>query len=276
MHTDMTSSAGSRSRVILLTAGTLFALSPVLLDWTLHLIDFPSARYAAIFPVLFLIGIRSHPGTRPRPDGYLWLAAALLVEVACIGGGFPRWGRGAVPLAMIGLCRASGLTSARGACLMLWFVPVPHFLGSAIWPEVILLFTETAAWILPPFDLELSGDWLVASKDGLRLVLNPSDVGLSLLAGMSGLAYFVGWQRSEFPIRTLGRMATWSLIAVPVQWTAILLALWLLQWGEPDWGRILLWAPFWCLGAVFLFRSLGSGPRRSNGINRTTPSVPSA
>lgn len=158
---------------------------------------------------------------------------------------------------------------------MLWFVPVPHFVGSAIWPEVILLFTETAAWLVPPFDLELSGDSLVASKDGLRLVLNPSDVGLSLLAGVSGLAYFVGWQKCEFSVPTLGRMVTWSLIAVPVQWTAILLALWLLQWGEPDWGRILLGAPVWCLGTVFLFLSLTPRRKPSNGVGSSEPNVPS-
>lgn len=259
MQTSTTDSPQNRLRVTLLTIGTLFALSPVLFDWAVHLRDFPSARYAALFPVLFLIGLRGRPSTLPRGDGYLWLLAALVIEVICIGGGFPRWGRMAVPVAIIGLCRATGVTSLRGAILMLWFVPVPHFLESLIWPAAVLSLIETAGWPLPSFELQDLGQSLMASKNGLHLIFEPSDAGLTLMAAVSGFAYFVGWRKGEPTTPTLQRMLKWVLVSLPVQALAVFSALLLLEWGQPTLGRWLLNYTAWWLGALFILIALVRG-----------------
>lgn len=242
----------------LLASGLLFALSPVLYDWALHVVEEPAARYAAMFPLLFLFGLSRTEKIRGRADGYLWLLLAGLVAVICIGGGFTRFGRLAVPLAVIGLCRASGLASFRGACLMLWFVPLPHFVQALAWPEGAVLWFQLGISMLSPLDMRLMVEPPAVAAFGSRILLQPVDSGLSLMVMLSGLAYYASWQKRDGWAKTIMRMSTWSLLGVPLQGLAVVLALLLLYAGQPEWSRMFMDDFIWPTAVMAIWLLLNS------------------
>lgn len=240
------------SHPVWLGLAALFALSPILLDWGLHLAQTPSARYAAIFPVLYLIGLRHDSRAAARKDGYLLLALGVLLVILSVGGGFTRWGRIAVPIILIAMVRLSGVGSIRGALTLLWFVPLPHFIETRAWPELVLFYGETLSQT-PPI---LESARIILETGGGLLELRPSDAGLTLMASLSGISYFAAWQRNESILATGIRMGAAVLLALPIQLLAIFFALKLLQGGLPNAPQLILSATLWVVSLLWLLVSV--------------------
>ena len=214
----------------LLTIAGMIALSPILFDLGLHLIQVPVDRYAALFPALFLIAVWKSPRTKGQKDGYIFLTIAVFIAIVSIGGGFTRWGRLAIPLVAIGLIRISGATSLRKALLSFWLIPTPHFLETTFWPNLVLLYGKGAANFLPELSLQETGMTLMArGTRELSLNLHPADSGWALAAALSGVAYFIGNQKNRTLMRTIASVAFYTIAALPLQALAILAALLLMD-----------------------------------------------
>ena len=242
-----------RSRVLAVVLAGLFALSPIIFDWGLHLVDTPSARYAALFPVLYLIGLRRDRTDRIRNDGYWLLAVAIVVVILTVGGGYTRWGRIAVPITAVALARVCGYGTTRGALTMLWFVPLPHLLDSVVWPQLALFYTS----LVPGLSVSPEATSLaIRSSDGLFFRLPQGDAGLVLMASLTGVRYFAGWQQQESLGRTFSRMIAWGLAALPIQGVSIVLALLLLQSGSPGAAAAWLHSSIWIFSIGLLLATV--------------------
>lgn len=237
---------------VLLALAALFALSPILLDWALHLADTPSARYAALFPVLYWLGVRHEPRERGRKDGYLLLALGVVIVILTVGGGFTRWGRIAVPITLIAMIRLSGLGSTRGALTMLWFVPLPHFVNTLVWPDLVLFYSNA----VPDLKLSLEATRVVIQSGEGALRLSQGDAGLALMASLSGVSYFASWQREESLGRTALRMAVAILAALPIRFLSVALALLLLKSGFPHAAQITADGTLWVVTLGWLIVSV--------------------
>ena len=230
----------------------LFALSPILVDWGFHLVETPSSRYAALFPVLYLIGIRHDARERVRKDGYLLLALAIALVILSVGGGFTRWGRIAVPITLVAMIRLSGLASTRGALTMLWFVPVPHFIEMLAWPELVLFYAQS----LPGLTISLESARVVLGSGVSVLQLAPADAGLPLMASLSGISYFASWQRREPLLRTGVRMGVSVVLALPIQYGAVWVAIILLRSDFPHAAQIWINSTIWVFSLLWLVASV--------------------
>jgi hypothetical protein len=235
-------------RAEFLGLAAVFALSPVLWDWTLHLAHTPSARYAALFPILYLIGFRHDSRQAARKDGYLFLALAVVVVILAVGGGFTRWGRIAVPIALIALIRLNGYASLRGSLTLLWFVPLPHFINTLVWPDLILFYSQAMTGL--QISQEATNVFIQSSEGGLRV--SQGDAGMALMLALSGVSYFVSWQRDESASRTITRLIFSILAALPLQFLAIALALFLLKSGFPQPAQILVNTTIWVVSLAWI------------------------
>ena len=246
--TESDTQRAGHGRSVFLGLAAVFALSPVLWDWTLHLAQTPSARYAALFPILYLIGFRHDSRQPARKDGYLFLALAVLVVILSVGGGFTRWGRIAVPVALIAVIRLNGYASLRGSLTLLWFVPLPHFINTLVWPELILFYSQAVAGLR--ISLEATSVFIQSGEGGLRL--SQGDAGMALMVALGGVSYFVSWQRDESASRTTTRLLFSVLAALPLQFLAIALALFLLKSGFPQPAQTLVNVTIWVVSLAWI------------------------
>lgn len=192
----------------------LFAFLPVLADLTRHLALSPWARYALLFPLLFVRAARREPGrTAPgRPDAALWVVAGLLIAAVALFLGETRWGRLGLLCAVIGLCRRFGWGTWRSQALLLFAVPVPNTLLRAAQPLAELL-SRIAGALVGPLGADVDALWLGRYGSGLALA--------PLLAGL-------GWYAAllrDLPLRTGLRLAAGAgVVAVPLQLLALVTA----------------------------------------------------
>ena len=268
MTSPMQSAAESRTederrgRVWALGLAAFFALSPILWDWTLHLIETPWARYAALFPVLYLIGFRHESRRPPRKDAYLLLTLAILIVILAVGGGFTRWGRVAVPLTLIAVIRLGGYGSLRGSLTLLWFVPLPHLINTLVWPELLLFYSQAVSGL----EITLDATRVLIESGSGSIRLTQRDAGMALMVSLSGISYFAGWQRDEAIRRTLTRMILSVLATIPIQFLTVILALMLLRSGLPDSAQILVNAKVWLVSIGWI---LAFVPRSTWGAGTT-------
>lgn len=258
-------------RALLLFAALGFALSPILLDLARHLALEPWALYAAAVPPLLAWAARREGGARasPRLGGAL-VAAALVLEIVAVGGGIVRFGRPALPLAVLGLCRALGLASARTALLAAWMVPVPFVLVEAAGLPLAGLWGELAHAAVAPAGAELAlrpTDHAFALEGaGGTLPLRPVDGGVVLAAGLSGLGWLAGLRARAGWLGCALAAAFFALAALPLQLLAVGLAAAALAGGLgalAGWTLALApWIAGAALGGVGVTRA-GAGERRA-------------
>jgi hypothetical protein len=225
----------------------LVGFAPVLLDLVHHVSAEPWARYILVFVplcVVCLASCREEP--RRHADGYLWLAIAIVVELVAIAGSTTRLARPAFALAVIGLCRASGLANTRTAALTFWLIPVPNLLLRMASPalETGLLGIAATAGRAAGVAVEVEGP--VASAASGALVLQPWHGGLPLVALLSGLGWYASLRDGSGLAAALGRMLVWGALGLPLQALALLGAVWVLAAGAPEVGREFLEQYLWC------------------------------
>jgi hypothetical protein len=165
------------------------ALSPLLVDLAQHWIDEPWALPSAAFLPLWLrCAYTDASPPRPRWDGYAWLALALALEVVAVGGGMPRYGRPAVPLAVLGLARVLGHPTPARALVALWLVPVPWVLQQASQPALEALLGAGVAALGLPLRVDREADALAGAAGVLPV--SAADSGLALAGLLAGLGWY--------------------------------------------------------------------------------------
>jgi hypothetical protein len=249
------------------------ALSPVLRDIAGHVIAHPWAGYSVVFLVLFVLA-SGHPsrGQEPKGDGYLLLAAGLLMELIGIGGGIDRLARPALPLGILGLSRLLGRPPIPAALLVLGIVPVPTFALAPAAAVVNPAMARLAAMVSGAlgFSLHVHGATL-AAPSGV-LTLGEGDSGLTLAILLAGIGWYAGlrraWAKAPAPepkslLRQCARAALrWVPWAIPIQAAGIVVAGILLALGSLTLSRVLLQCGVWALTAALgLLRA--SQPERS-------------
>jgi hypothetical protein len=199
------------------------ALSPMLADLVRHWLAIPWSRYSVVFPFLLAARIRSEP-SRPAPaaDGWIWVAAALALELAAVAGGVTRLGRVALPLAVWGGCRLLGWTGPATAALAVFTVPIPHGLNELASPALETGLARAAALagrlfgaapqLLDPPELRVGGE---------ALALLPADGGLSIAALLAGLGWHAGLVLREGAAACARRALAWAALGIPLQAAAV-------------------------------------------------------
>jgi hypothetical protein len=215
------------------------ALSPVLTDLCKHLVASPWARYALAFPLLTLRAFLRGPGReRASADGFVLLLLALGFELLAVGGGIPREGRLALPLAALGLARARGIPAFAVAALFTWWVPVPHALVTLGSPylEASLVNASVGFWQKLGLVLHVEGVRAVGPHGALAL--DAADGGVPLLGLLSGIGWYAATLRGSRLQRLIATAGAWALLAFPIQAVAVLLAVGVTAWGAPDVARL--------------------------------------
>jgi hypothetical protein len=231
------------------------ALSPVLVELARHLAAEPAARYVLLFPPLFARAaardLRGGSASRGR-GGWLLLGAGLALELLAFGGGMPKLARPALPLAVIGLCRALGLCAPRTALLAIFFVPVPYAACSFASPALERLWFGAAVALLRPAGaevaIEASRDFLfdVAGAGG-SLAVRSWDGGLPLAVLAAGLAWY-----GSLPAGSLRRTGLAALAGLGLQAPIALAAVALLAAGHAGAGAAVRDHAFWAVALVGL------------------------
>ncbi len=223
MHGSATMAAAPRFPLgagLVLWSLLLLALFPVFLDIGDHFLREPWTRYSLLFPLLLGWAVLLEPPACPRSrTGILWLTAGLGLGVLAVAGDVIRLGRPGVALAVIGLCRLTGVARLPVALLALWAVPLPHFLVTAARPAV---------------------DGLLLAVGGSPEGLAVTDTGLNLVALLSGLGWFRGARGGGGLARCLRSALLWAAAALPVAALAVGLGALLVAQGELGGARLWL------------------------------------
>jgi hypothetical protein len=236
-------------RALLLWVALLAGFSPILADLVDHLVAEPWARYVLVFVPLCIVCLARCREARPRrADGFLWIAIAAVAELVAVGGNTMRLARPAFALAVVGLCRAFGLATARAAALCFWLVPVPTVLLNVVSPRLEELWLGVAVAVARAtgVDLEVNGPVALAASGTLEL--ERWHDGLPLVALLSGLGWYASLREGSGLTATLRRTLVWGLLGLPLQALAVLVAVAALAGGAPEVGRAFLDHSLW--GAV--------------------------
>jgi hypothetical protein len=243
---------GGREREVLLWAALAAALSPVLADLARHLAATPWARYSVVFLFLTIrAALRDTTWASARGDGFVLLFLALGFEVLTVGGGIPRAGRVAIPLAVLGLARTRGYPRLAIAALIAWCVPVPNALVTMASPRLErgLAFASVGLWRDFGLALRLEGAQVVARQG--RLALEAADGGIPLLALLSGMGWYAATLRGGRLGNSIGTAGVWAFSALPLQIGAVFLAVGVAGLGAPEAARLGLSYVPW-IGAAML------------------------
>jgi hypothetical protein len=240
--------APARRSAAWMAAALAFALSPILVDLVAHVADQPWARYALVFPPLALWRLRRAAPTARAPGlGWTLVGAALVLELVTVGGGVPRFGRPAIPLAVAGLCRALGLAGWAPILLACWVVPAPHALSAQLpLPDI---FAELAAALVGGVALEPGTPPRLLAAAG-TLVLRPHHGGVPLAALLSGLGWLAGLRVGGGLAGCARRAALLGLAALPVALLSVLLAAAVLAAGSPRAASWTLEGMPWVVGGA--------------------------
>lgn len=240
------------------------ALSPVLMDLFDHAATRPWARSSLIFAPLWIVAVwRERGRSTPTAWGHAALVAAVALELFAVRVDAVRLARPALPLALIGLCRAQGLASLRTAVLACWIVPLPNFLRGALSPQ---LETHLAALAAVPFRWAGSAVEVEAGRVALGeagLALGSADAGLALVALLAGLGWYASLRSPGTCWRSLRAALLWGALGIPLQLLALQVALVVTSLGAPGGARTLLdhaWIAVAAAGVVWAERRVPDPP----------------
>jgi hypothetical protein len=239
----------ARGGILWLALGLAFL--PVLIDLLRHVAVEPWARYALLFPVLFVrCALRAESRPAPARDGWVWLALGMGVDLLAVAGGSVRLGRPGLALAAVGLCRLFGFARLPVALLTLWAVPVPRIVLDVPSPHLESLVLGVAAGAANLLGAGVVVKGWAAQVGGLEFKLHDYDGGLILLALTSGLGWYAGLMARAGWTGCAWRALLGALAGLPLQILGVTLALGALAWGRPDVGRALLDHGLWLAVAL--------------------------
>ena len=197
-------------------AGAAVAFFPVTADLAAHFAREPWSRYALVFPLLFL-WCALHEG-RPSASrsGLLWIGAGALIQGLALAGGVLRFGRHALPLAILGAVRLLGMARLRTALLLMACVPLPSSVASLASPTGERAWLFLAAPALGPGAHLSYAERSVTGVTG-TLALRHADAGLVLASLALGLAWYAGIRLGWGAAATAAALAAGALAAVALQ-----------------------------------------------------------
>jgi hypothetical protein len=192
------------------------AFSPVAVDLVQHWGEFPWARYALVFPFLFVRCALRAERMRPVPAGLYWVVAALALELAGAFTGAIRWARPGLAIAVIGMCQRLGVGRWPLWALVLFAVPAPNFLVEigAPGPATALAALAASGWRLLGVDVAGAAQALDAVS------LFPNEHWLAIAPLCAGLAWYEGILLARPLPRTIATSAAAALLAIPIELAA--------------------------------------------------------
>lgn len=251
-----TTAGGGLLQPVLWSAALTFAFLPVLVDLVRHLVMSPWARYAAVFPLLFVraaLHERHQRADAPgRRDGTPWIVAGLAFEALAIFLGATRMGRFGALLAAIGLCRRFGWGSWRSVWLLLFALPVPTALVKLAQPL--------------SYQLQALADALVGGAGEVAaLSLGRYGSGMPLAVLMMGLGWYAALLRGLPIRRSVTLVAGLFVCALPLQLLGLVLAALAVPQLGSDAARpaLLQGLPLATAGVGVLLAELGARRERS-------------
>jgi hypothetical protein len=194
-----------------------------------HLAENPWARYALVFPPLFVrCALRDGSAERAR-GGTLLIAAGLAMELAAVFAGAVRWARPGPVLAALGMCRREGVGSERTRLLLFFAIPLPAFVMKLGEGAAAMAMGKAAIALFGGSDWTLLG-WQVRAGGETLLEMSPAWLPLAPL--LAGLAWYDAvLQRRALPA-ALVTCAAAAALALPVHTLGLGAALTLASWGE--------------------------------------------
>jgi hypothetical protein len=228
------------------------------------------ARYITLYPILLLLAARRGQRTEPRPYGYLLVAIGVLLQTIGIVADAASIARLGLPLAIVGLARASGFLRVRVALLSLWLVPIPISVVSATSPEPESTLAALGAGVvgLLGADARASGPLLLGGPQG-QLALRPADGGLVLAWVLAGVGWYLGVRLGVDFIRVLTGSLRWAASALVLQPFAIVLAIGIYALGFPDLARTgLTYLPWLAAAMLAVYWAERGGATGSPSSNR--------
>jgi hypothetical protein len=240
-------------KLALLGGGALLAFYPLTVDLARHLSAEPWARYALLFPGLFAwCALRTRGPVAASRSGALWIAAAVALQTLAIAGGVPRYGRPALPLALIGGARLLGLAPLRIALLPLLAIPIPTALVSVPSPALERIWLGLVApWLDAGALISLRDPAVMAT--GGTLILIHADAGLPLAALLAGLAWYAGARLGWSPVTTAAALLAALPTALAVQAGAVASAALAVGWSaDAEAVRTLLTHAPWLATALLV------------------------
>ena len=226
----------------------------VLGDLVEHWSASPWSRYSLLFAGLYAWACRGTDARDPARDlGRALVAFGAVVEVLAIGGGFDRYGRVGLAIALVGMACLHGVPCWSRRLGVLWIVPVPHFLVSGLGEPILARWATLGAavanawapgsrWSAPPAWLTGEPSFLLEGvAGGLSVALVLAGCGWMSVARVGGSLTEACW-----------RGGLWSLLSVPLHAACVVVAAVLLaseQVPPPDIARGLMHGT-WVLGAI--------------------------
>ncbi|MEZ4218700.1 MAG: hypothetical protein R3E88_19665 [Myxococcota bacterium] len=190
------------------------ALSPVLVDLVRHAAANAFATPCLFFAVALVVAAARARREPPRAPA-LGLALAGVAGVAgalLAAADWPRFGRLALPLGVLGLAFRTGRPTPRAAVLAIWLVPLPHFVAAL--PSPVLERT----WLS-------FADALVAPRGATSIRLVAEDAGLALAWWLAGAGYARALAVGAKPAHALRLCLGGAIAAFPFQLAAVAAAL---------------------------------------------------
>jgi hypothetical protein len=215
----------------------LVGLSFVLRDLVGHWTTAPWSRYSISFLVLLFLAARADsPGPPRKRAGLLLLVVGLVGQTFALSFWIVALGRPFAALAVLGMLLYFGTMSLRAALLVLWVVPLPMMVIEAFGGEAAArgIYVAGAA-LLEPFGMAFEFGRRVVSSGANELPVAEHQGGLVLAAQMSGLAWYSALRRGLTWGWTARLIAGYALLALPIQFAAVVVTLALLSWGSPRW-----------------------------------------
>lgn len=256
----------ARSTAALVWLALIVASSAVLVDLLDHWWTSAWARYSLVFVPLALFVAHRGAGVAARPISAPVIGLGVLIEVLAVGGGFDRWGRIGLAVALVGMTGIHRVGGWSRRLCVLWIVPIPAFLHAqldltALWAQI---GAATSRLLGPEVRWADSVLWI----DSSGLPLFAPDGGLAVVALLAG----IGWHASAYAGASLRAAALqalrWGALGIPIQAAAVVLAAVSLGWLplESTAVRTVLWNAPWiagaALGLAMLPRAIQQADRR--------------
>jgi hypothetical protein len=235
---------------VALGAASLAVLGDLLEHW----IASPWSRYSLLFTALYAWACRGTHATDPdRELGRALVAFGAVFEVLAIGGGFDRYGRIGLGIALVGMTCLHGVPSWSRRLAVLWIIPVPHFIVSGFGEPILAHWATLGAAVANAWAPgSLWSDVSVWLAEEPSFLLDGVAGGLSVALVLAGCGWMtvarVGGPLSD----ACWRGVLWSLLAVPLQAACVVSAAVLLTAEQvaPSTVANGLMHATWVLGAI--------------------------
>ena len=232
----------------------IIAFAPVVVNLGANLVVSPAAYPTLIAPLLiaFCVARGIGRGVSRRSSGIVLLFLGVALEFVGVVGNSWSIARFGLPIAILGIARWTGMMSLAVAALAFWMIPIPDFIIGFTTPNLESALLKATVAVAQPIGIYVNAVGPVASTAAHKFEMHPHDTGIRVAFMLSGFGWFVAAVRGARPIRLAANAGCFALLAIPVQFVAVLFALVLLSAGWPD------AAEAWLLHGVGLAVAVGA------------------